>query len=85
MKIFYYKLLKVIINIFDIIKVIVSIVIYYHRVFDFIISDCSSVFIMKFLLLLYYFFGIRQKLLIVFDPQTDDQSIKQISNIETYF
>ena len=42
------KLLKVKINIFDLAKVFVNIIVKYHSILNSIISNCSLVFILKF-------------------------------------
>lgn len=47
-KIVYYKLVKIIIYIFGLVKVIINTVMHYHGVLDFIVSNQQAVFISKF-------------------------------------
>ena len=58
---------KVIINILDFAKIIINIVIRHYSFLDSIIINKSLLFISKFLLLLYYFFNIKQKLFTIFN------------------
>ena len=55
----YYKLNKIIINTLDFIKVIINKIIRYYSLLNSIIIDKDLLFILKFQLLLYYFFGIK--------------------------
>ena len=59
MKIAYYKSIKVIIDIWGLIKVIINIIIRYYNFLDFIVLDKSLLFTSKFWLLLYYFSYIK--------------------------
>lgn len=51
----YYKLVKIVINILSLVKVIFNIIIKYYNILNFIINKKDTVFILKFLFLLYYF------------------------------
>lgn len=73
-----------VINVSGFAKMIVNMVIYYHGLLNSIISDCVSVFISKFWLLLCYFLAIKQKLSIAFHPQTDGQTKRHNSIREVY-
>lgn len=70
-KIVYYKLVKITINILSLVKVIINIVVRHYGVLGSIIMDQSLLFISKFLSLLYYFLAIKKKLSIAFYPQTN--------------
>lgn len=65
-----YEPVKIIINILDLAKVILDVVIQHHDSPDLIMSDWESVFISKFWSMLYYFFRMKQKLSTTFHPQT---------------
>ena len=80
----YYKLVKVTINALCLVKVIINVVVRYHRLQDSIIIDQRLLLILKFWLLLCYFLGIKQKLFINFHPQIDDQIKKQNNTMEEY-
>ena len=56
----YYKPLKITIDIFDLARVIIDVLIWYYRLFASIITNKGSVLILKFWLLLYYFFVLRK-------------------------
>lgn len=55
----YYKLVKIIIDVFNIAKVIINLVVWYHGFHKLIISNCKSVFTLKFWSLLYNFLSIK--------------------------
>lgn len=65
-KIVHYKPVKITINAFGLIKVIINKIIWHYNLFNLIISNCKLVFSLKSWLLLYYFLNIKQKLFIVF-------------------
>lgn len=65
-KIIYYKLVKTIIAILNIIKVIINILVYYIGLYNFIISNQDFIFILKFFFLLSYFLIIKNKLFVTF-------------------
>ena len=70
-KMVYYDPMKIIINVSDLIKIILNIIIEYYSLFDSIVSDQGLVFILKFWLSLYYFLERKQKLFITFYLQID--------------
>ncbi len=80
----YYKLVKITIGAPGLAEVIIKVVIWHHGLSNSIVSDCGSVFISKFWFSLYYFLGIKQKLLTVFHPQTNSQRERQNSTMEAY-
>ena len=61
MKMVYYKLVNVTINAPGLVEVIFNMIIWYHGLSNSIVTDKGLFFILKFWLLLYYFFGIKQK------------------------
>ena len=81
----YYQLVKIIINASELAEVIIDMIVHYYGLSDSIVPNKSSFFIVKFWSLLYYFFGIKHWLSIVFYAQIDSQIKKQISTIEVYF
>ena len=83
-KMVYHKLVKIIINAPGLFEVIIDIVIHHHSLLNFIVTDKSFLFILKFWLLLCYFFDIKRWLFIAFYPQTDGQTKKQNSTIKPY-
>lgn len=56
-KIIYYKFVKVTINIFDLAKVIINMVVLYHIIAESIFKNQVLLFISKFLSLIFYFLG----------------------------
>ena len=84
MKIIYYVPVKVMINAPSLVKMIINVVVHYHKVPKSIVTDWGLLFIFKFWFLLCYFLEIKQKLSTAFYPQTNDQTEKQNSTIETY-
>ena len=80
----HYKPVKIIINTPSLVEVIINVVVRQHSFLD-SITNRRLLFISKFLLLLYYFFSIKQKLLIAFHLQIDSQTKRQNSKIKAYF
>ncbi len=80
----HYKSVKVTIDTPGLNEVIIGAVVQYHGLSDSIMSDCGSVFTLKFWSSLCYFFGIKWKLSTVFHCQTDGQTERQNSIIEAY-
>lgn len=80
----YYEPVKITINAFSLAKVIIDVVVQYYGLPNSIISDWSSVFTLKFWLLLCHFLGIKQKLSTAFYLQTDGQTQRQNNIIEAY-
>ena len=62
----YYDLIKVLIHIPGLVKVIIDVTLYYHRVPKSIVIDQGFLFTSKFWYLLYYFIGIKIKLFTTF-------------------
>lgn len=65
-KIVHYKPVKTRLNVAGLAKIVIDVVIKYYGLSGSIISDQGSLFILKFWLLLYNFFGIKQKRLLYF-------------------
>lgn len=84
MKMIYYEPVIITIDALSLEKVILNMVIWYYGLLDSIVSNRGSIFTSKFWSLLYYFFGIKQKLLTIFHPQIDGQTERQNSTIEAY-
>lgn len=61
-KMIHYELIKVMINTPGLAKVIIIVIICYHKVVQSIVTDCSLLFISKFWFLLYNFLRIKRKL-----------------------
>lgn len=58
-KMIYYKLIKIIIDAFDLVEVILNVLVWYYDLLNYIMSNGDLVFISKFCLLLCYFFEIK--------------------------
>ena len=71
-KIVYYKQVKVTINTFGFAKIILNIIIWLHKIVNLIVTHKKLFFTFKFWSLLFYFFGIKQKLFTSFQPQTNN-------------
>ena len=65
-KMIYYKLVNIIINVLGLEKIIINIVVRHYDFSDIIIIDQELLFTLKFWLLLHYFLGINQKISIAF-------------------
>lgn len=83
-KMVHYELVKVTINIFSLLEVIVNMIVHHHRVPESIIINRGWLFTSKFWFLLRYFLEINKKLSTAFYPQIDDQNKRQSSKIEAY-
>ncbi len=83
-KMVHYEPVKVTIDAPGLAEVIIKTVVRHHDLSDSIIRDRGSVFTSKFSSLLYYFFGIKQRLSTAFHPQIDGQTERQNSTIEAY-
>ena len=81
----HYKLLKIIFDTPKLIKVIIDVVIYHYSLLDLIVTNKNLFFTLKFWLLLYYFFCIKQKLSTALHPQINNQTEQQNCTIEAYF
>ena len=62
-KMIYYELVKVTIDVLDLVKVIINVVVYYHRIPDWIVIDWDLLFQSKFWSLLCYFLKIKKSYL----------------------
>ncbi len=80
----YYKSVKITIDISELAKVIIDIVVCHYDISKLIVIDQSSLFLSKFWSLLCYFLKIKKKLFTAFYLQTDDQTERQKSTIEVY-
>ncbi len=83
-KMVYYVLVKVTIDVPGLAEVIIDVIVHYHGVLESIVIDRDLLFISKFWSLLCYFLGIRRKLSTTFYPQTNGQNERQNSTIEAY-
>ena len=80
----YYKPIKVTINVPNLAKVIINVVVRYHDLPDLTITSRSFFFMLKFWSLLCYFLGIKQYLSITCQLQTDAQTKLQNSTMKAY-
>ena len=83
-KIAYYEHMQTTITIPVLAKVILNIIVRQYSLLNFIVSNCSSVFMFKLWSSLCYFWSIKRKLSTTFYPQTDGQTGRQNSIIEAY-
>ena len=83
-KIVYDKSVKVTIDIPSLVEIIINVVVRHHILPDSIITDRELLFTSKFWSLLYYFFGIKRRLSIAFNLQTDGQTKRQNSTMKAY-
>ena len=67
-KIVHYEPIKITINVFDLAKVIINMVMQDHGLPNFIVNNQDSIFTFKFCSSLYYFLGIKQRLSTAFYP-----------------
>ena len=70
-KMVHYELVQTTINVSGVAEVIIDVIIWYHGLYDSIVSDWGSVLTSKFWFSLCYFLDIKQKLSTTFHPQTD--------------
>ena len=83
-KMVHYKQVQITINIPGFVEVIINVVIWNHGLLDLIVTNKSFLFMLKFWLLLYYFFGINCRLFTAFYLQNDRQTAQQNSIMEVY-
>ena len=83
-KMVHYKPVKVTIDAPELAKVILDVVVWHHSLPNSIVTNRSLLFTLKFWSLLCYFLGVKQKLATAFHPQTDGQTKRQNSIMETY-
>ena len=62
MKMVYYELVKVTIDVSGLVEVIFNVIIQHHGLSNSIVSNIGLLFTSKFWSLLYYFFGVKRKL-----------------------
>ena len=70
----YNKPIRITSNALGLVEIIIKAVVRHHGLPNSIVGDCSSVFTLKFWILLCYFFEIKQKLLINFYVQIDSRT-----------
>ena len=80
----HYEPVKVTIVAPSVAEVIIDMVMRYHGLPDSNVTNWGSLFTSKFWSLLCYFLGIKRRLSTAFHPQTDGQTERQNSTIETY-
>ena len=73
-KMMHYEPIKVTIDRAGLAEIILNVVVWHHSLSDSIVTNKGLFFISKFLLLLCYFFGIKQRLSTVFHPQINGQT-----------
>lgn len=83
-KMVHYKLVKTTIDVANFIEIIIDIVLRYHGLSEFIMSNQGLVFISKFWSSLYYFFDIMQKLSTTFHLQIDRQTKRKNNTMVAY-
>ena len=83
-KMVHYKPVKVTIDAPEQAEVIIDVVVWHYGLPDSIVTDRGFFFTSKFWSSLCYFLGVKQKLSTAFHPQTDGQTERQKSTIETY-
>ena len=83
-KMIHYEPVKITLDAPGLAEVIIDVVVRHHGLPDSIVTDRGSLFTSKFWSSLCYFLGIKRRLFIAFQPQTDIQSKWQNSIIEAY-
>ena len=83
-KMVHYEPVKVTIDAPGLAELIINVVVWHHGLLDSIISDRGAIFTSKFWSSLCYFLGIKRRLSTAFHPQTDGQTERQNSTMETY-
>ena len=79
-----YKLVKVTIDTSGLAEVIIDVIVRHHGLPDSIVTEQGLLFTSKFLSLLCYFLGTKQRLFTAFYLQTDGQTARQNSTMEAY-
>ncbi len=80
-KMVHYEPVKATIDVSDLAKVIINVIVRHHGVLESIVMDWGLLFTSKFWSLLCYFLRIKKKLSTAFQPQTDGQTKRQNSII----
>lgn len=83
-KMIHYELVKTMIDAADLAEVIIDMVVRHHGLLKSIISDEDLIFTIKFWSSLCYFPDIKRQLFTIFYQQTNDQTRRQNSTMETY-
>ena len=83
-KMVHYEPVKVTIGAPGLAKVIIDVVVWHHGLPNSIVIERGPLFTSKFWSLLCYLLGVKQRLLTTFHPQTDGQTKRQNSTMETY-
>ncbi len=84
MKMVYYEPVKVTINTPGLVEVIIDMIVHYHGVPEFIVTDRGLLFTSKFWPSVSYFLGIKRKLSTTFYPQTNGQTERQSRTMKAY-
>ncbi len=84
MKMVYYKLVKVTIEVPSLAEVIIDVIVHHHGVTESIVIDRDLLFTSNFWFSLCYFLGIKKKLSTAFHPQTDGQTERQNNMMKAY-
>ena len=80
----YYVPVKVMIDILGLAKVSINVIVHHHGIPESIMTDQRLFFISKFWFLLWYFLGIKRKLSIAFQSQTNSQTERQNITVEAF-
>ena len=83
-KMVHYEPVKVTIDALGLAKVIIDVVVWHHGLPDSIMTDRRLLFISKFWSLLYYFLGVKRRLLTAFYLSTNGQTERQNSTMKAY-
>ena len=83
-KMVHYEPVKITINTLGLAEVIIDVVVQYHSLPDFIITDWGSLFTSKFWSLLCYFLGNKKRHSMAFYSQTNGQTERQNNILEAY-
>ena len=81
----YYKEIRTMIDISELVKMVIDIILRHHDTLKSINNDRGLLFTLKFWSLLCYFLDIKRRLSIVFHLQTDEQIKRKNSTMEVYF
>lgn len=84
-KMVHYKPVKTTMDVVGLAKTIIDIVVWYYSLMESIISNQSLLFTTKIWSLLYYSLDIKGKLSTTFHPQSNGQTKRKNSIIETYY
>lgn len=85
MKMVYYQIVKITIDTARLTKIIIDVMVKQYSLPDSIVTNRGFLLTLKLWLLLYYFFGIKRRLLIAFHLQINIQTEQQKNIIDSYF